>query len=117
MKRFFTVAFTFALLGFATQAKAGHAENEKKAKAESQKLTQELLLTPEQESRVYAIALDFYDQREALKAEKNADTKKQGLTALRNDSKSKMKIVLTYEQYTKWNKMLEEEKAKKAQGK
>lgn len=112
MKRLLTLVLTIVLANVAIQTKAATPEVEKKAKAEVAKMTQQLSLTKEQESKLLPIAIESITQREAIKATKDTEANKRTAVAkLKRDIDSKVKTVLTAEQFTKWKATQQNAKA------
>jgi Spy/CpxP family protein refolding chaperone len=106
MKRLLTLILTLVLANVAIQSKAGSGENEKKAKAQVERMTQQLSLTKEQQDKLYPIALNFITQKESIKASgKNEAENKRRIDELKKESETKMQTILTHEQIAKWRQM------------
>jgi Spy/CpxP family protein refolding chaperone len=81
-----------------------------------ERLSTELSLTEDQKPKVKAIVEDAKKKRDALKDETPEDRKEKS-KAIIEEQMTKMKAVLTAEQQIKYQKMVEEMKNKKGEGK
>lgn len=102
--------FSFAQEKLETQ---GKRTPEERAKMQTEKLTEKLLLSEDQINKVYEINLGVDRQNELLRedASLTSDVKKEGLSANNEARKGKIKQVLNPEQLKKYESM----EAKKAE--
>lgn len=117
MKRLFTIALTVLLANVAIVTKAsGNPEIERKAKAQVAKVSQQLLLTKDQEAKLLPIAIDNLTQKESINSSKQSGAdKRAAIEELKKATRAKIKAVLTPEQFTKWEAM-QEQNSKRAAG-
>ncbi|MFL5731383.1 MAG: hypothetical protein ACJ75J_17980 [Cytophagaceae bacterium] len=94
---------------------------EQRADAHVKKMTQDLGLSTEQVPKVKVIMLDKIQKSEAIRTKyANATDKKamhQEMKALRDQKETELKAVLTPDQYTKHQQLMEQHKQQRMQGK
>ncbi|GBU08672.1 hypothetical protein AwDysgo_20030 [Bacteroidales bacterium] len=101
MKKLVMLVFVLALVANVSAQRYGKNENPTEiAKARTDKMAKELLLSPEQESKISAINLESA-QKMQEKRKENAD-KNETMRVARTANDDKIKAVLSPEQYTKW---------------
>jgi periplasmic protein CpxP/Spy len=102
---------------FAQQG-GGNKTAEERATAHSQKLTQQLGLSADQQKSVYAACLTRAQQMDADRAQNqgNREAMKAGRQQINQTFETSMGQVLTPEQKTKWEQIKQEEKANRQQG-
>ena len=87
---------------------------EERAKMQTARLTKELTLTADQSPKVQAIVLDRIQKTDQLRAQKSGD-RRQNFTqikAINDDYNTKMKALLTADQYTKFQAMQQDNRGK-----
>jgi periplasmic protein CpxP/Spy len=104
------------------QGGGGRFNPEERQKQQLEMMKKELSLTPEQTTKVEALNKETGEKMRALFEANSGDRDKarEKMRAVREESDTKLKAILTAEQYTKWQeiekKMREERRGNRPQG-
>jgi len=117
-----SVLFVFVIAGKAQPqgGPRGPMNPEDMAKRQTEKLKETLKLSADQEKKVYDINLKYAKKRsEMFKAGMQGgdrDAMREKMTQMQTEESKEMKTVLTADQYTAYEKYLEEQRQKRMQG-
>lgn len=93
---------------------------EERAKQQTAQLKEVLGLNKEQEKKVYDLNIESGKKMQKMREEMGgggfSDDMRQKMTQMREDQNKEMKKILTAEQYTKYEKYLEERRSRRGQG-
>jgi hypothetical protein len=111
MKRFFQLISCVAFVALSTSSFAQTDETKKdKATELVAKITRTCELTPEQSGTLKSLAVNYFAELDALAQDKS--TYKEKKAALDRNYDTKLKEIMTAEQYAKMQEMREEQKTK-----
>jgi periplasmic protein CpxP/Spy len=123
MKKLVLVGASVLMMSVMTIAQPGNPGKkspQERAEQQTARLTKELSLTPEQATKVKAILATKGAEMDSVRAKKMAGGDKKEMHADRNAAREKtdaeLKAVLTPEQYTKFQAMMQERKDKHQHG-
>lgn len=113
MKKFMLTGLSLLFALTLTFAQEGTPEE--KAKASVEKISEKVALTPEQQTSIYAIALEHTKAKWAIKSDKSIapDAAKQQMAALSTSADAKIAEKLTEEQKPLYAQYVQERNAKK----
>lgn len=93
---------------------------EERAKQQTAELKEALGLNKDQEKKVYDLNLESGKKMQKMREEMGgggfSDEMREKMTAMRDETNKQMKKILTAEQYTKYEKYLEERRNRRGQG-
>ena len=117
------LALTLLLIGgFALQAQpggGGRAMNpEQRAEQQTTQMTEQLTLSDAQSGKVKEINLKYANKMKEARDQADGDwsAMRETMTAIRGEQDKELQTVLTKEQWEKWSKHLEEQRANRAGG-
>jgi hypothetical protein len=113
MKKIGIALFCFVFISLAGIAQPRDFNPENFAKRQTEELKEELGLTADQEKKVYEINLESINKMGEMREEARSsgggfEGMREKMTKIREEQNKKMKEVLTEDQWTKYEKYLEE---------
>jgi len=100
--------------GFAQQP--GGLSAEDRAKRQTDMMKNELKLTPDQETKVYAINLKYSQKMHDAREIADTTARRKSLDSLNKQKDTDLKGVLTPDQFKSYQKLVEDMKARRQQG-